>query len=242
MSRLLFGRQGASAHMPVTALQTLVENLKASANSQGPLVSRDTASAAISMESMDNRVLGDLNTAVQNLGTMISQSVSGLADRAKLSVAQEDAGAAAGIASFAIESFMRKEVSTAAAIKAAFGNENTVVIGHSSANGATDQRAIRMEAFDEKANANATVYSVAYNMEAARQDEFGEAFFPTVTVTPDNVGFSVSIRLMYIYDEVRRELNGSLDKWNRKNVIKAVIDPTILRLSLIHISEPTRPY
>lgn len=229
MSRILFGNRGTSARMPVTALQTLIENLKASTQGQGPLVGREVATAAISMESMDSRVQADLQTAVQNLDSMIHQSVAGVADRAKLSVAQEDAAAAAGVASFAIESFMRKEVSSSSAIKAAFANENTVVIGHNSANGATDTRSFRMEAFDEKENKNATVYSVAYNMEAARQDEFGEAFFPTVTVTPDNVGFSISIRLMFIYDEVRRELNGSLDKWNRKNVIKAVIDPTILR-------------
>jgi hypothetical protein len=86
-----------------------------------------------------------------------------------------------------------------------------------------------LEAYDEKENKNAVVYSVAYNMLAARQDEFGEAFYPPVVVTPDQVGFSVSVRLIQVYDEVRRQVSGDLDNFNKRNIIQAVIDPTILK-------------
>lgn len=88
---------------------------------------------------------------------------------------------------------------------------------------------LALEAYDEKENRNATVYSVAYNLQAARQDDFGEAFFPTVVVTPDQVGYTVSIRVITVYNELRRQINGNLDKWNKRNIIHAVIDPTILK-------------
>jgi len=88
---------------------------------------------------------------------------------------------------------------------------------------------LALEAYDEKENKNAVTYSVAYNLQAARQDEFGEAFFPTVVVTPDQVGFTVSIRLIQVYDDVRRQITGALDQFNKRNIIQAVIDPTILR-------------
>ena len=92
-----------------------------------------------------------------------------------------------------------------------------------------------LEAYDEKENKNAITYSVAYNLQAARQDEFGETFFPTVVVTPDQIGFNVSIRLVMVYDEVRRQTTGAVDNFGKRNIIQAVIDPTILKNDMTKI-------
>lgn len=227
MKRSMFtGRQnGIIMGSPVSAV---LENLQNEKNARGAFVTGSVAAAGISMEGLsDQRVQMELQTAVENLETMVQNSVKGIKGYANLTVAQEEAAISAGVAAYAIKPYMSRDVSAAALAK--FSNENTTVIGHGMATGQSDQRSIDMQAFDEKENKNAMVYSVAYNMQAARQDEFGEAFYPTVIVTPNNVGFNMSIRLMYVYDEVRRDLSGSLNKFNRKNVIKAVIDATILR-------------
>lgn len=214
--------------LTLSPVVSLVENLQNERNSRGAFVTGSLAASAISFEGLtDQRVQMELQTAVENLEGMIQSAVKGVRGYANLSVSQEEAAIAAGVAAYAIKPYMSRDVSAASLTK--FANDNTVVIGHGMASGQSDQRVIDMQAFDEKENKNAMVYSVAYNMQASRQDEFGEAFYPTVIVTPNNVGFSMSIRLMYVYDEVRRDLSGSLNKFNRKNVIKAVIDPTILR-------------
>ena len=127
---------------------------------------------------------------------------------------------------------LRAPIHGLAKLKAMAGDNSMIsVIGNSGQDGAMDvrQKNLSLEAYDEKENRNAIAYSVAYNMQAARQDEFGEAFFPTVVVTPDNVGFMVSIRLHYVQEEVRRSLSGSVSDFGRKNILKAVVDPTILR-------------
>lgn len=50
------------------------------------------------------------------------------------------------------------------------------------------------EAIDDGALLLPEHYSVAYNLQAAREDEFGEAFFPTIVVMPDEVGYHNSIK------------------------------------------------
>lgn len=85
-----------------------------------------------------------------------------------------------------------------------------------------------VESYDERDNRHATAYSIAYNLLTARQDEFGEAFFPTVVVAPDQVGYIVSIRLVNVMDDIRRDVSGSLDKFNKRNIIHAVLDASIL--------------
>jgi hypothetical protein len=45
------------------------------------------------------------------------------------------------------------------------------------------ERSFALEAYDERENKNAMLYTITYNMQAARQDEFGETFFPTITIS-----------------------------------------------------------
>jgi hypothetical protein len=102
-------------------------------------------------------------------------------------------------------------------------------------------RSLALEAYDERDNRNAAVYSIAYNMQAARQDEFGETFFPTIVVTPDQVGFGVTVRLMSVMNDFNRQITGELDKYERKNLIRALADPTILKNEMTRIIPVYRP-
>ena len=91
------------------------------------------------------------------------------------------------------------------------------------------------ETYDESANKNAIQYTVAYNMLAGRQNKFGELFFPTVTCSADNIGVAVTIHLTQVVDDFKREISGALAKYNRKNVIRAMIDASILKNDLTRI-------
>lgn len=226
----LFANRGMAPQIEASPVAMVLESLQQVVNQgAGNFATPEVAKAAMALESMNQDKQFQLNTAVSNLSNVIDTCLKTLPGFGKLNLAQESAAIAAGVMAGAPQAYFIKAQPTAASLQAAAANSNTTVIGHGGINGAMDSRAFALEAFDTKENKNAMVYSVAYNMQAARQDEFGEAFFPTVVVTPDNVGFMVSVRLIYVFDEVRRELNGSLDKFNRKNVIKAVIDASILR-------------
>ena len=115
------------------------------------------------------------------------------------------------------------------------GNANTTFVGVEGMADGMSNRLPAFEAYDEKDNRNAVAYSVVYNMVAGRQNEFGEAFFPTVTVTNDNVGVQVSIRLIQVYNDFKRETDGALADYRKKNIVKAMIDNTILKNDMTRI-------
>ena len=62
---------------------------------------------------------------------------------------------------------------------------------------------VSQEAFDERELRNHLPFSVAWNVQASRQDEFSEAFYPTSVFTPDQVGLDLSARRILVFDEVK---------------------------------------
>jgi hypothetical protein len=76
---------------------------------------------------------------------------------------------------------------------------------------------------------------VAYNLQAARQDEFGETFFPTITVAPDEVGLGITVRLMMVFNNFFRNPNGELNDYDKINIIRALTDWKILKNELTRI-------
>lgn len=85
-----------------------------------------------------------------------------------------------------------------------------------------------LESYDEKENKAAAVYTVAYNLQAARQDPFGEAFYPTVVVPPDQQGYHIHINLVNLISGVRRSASGALDSWNRHNIVHVIRNPGLI--------------
>ena len=85
-----------------------------------------------------------------------------------------------------------------------------------------------MEAFDERETRNAMVHTVGYNASAAMQDEFGEAFFRTIVLAPDQAGFTAAIDLIEVGRRTTHKANGEIADFGRRNLIQAAIDETIL--------------
>lgn len=231
---MIFGskqnRNGAGhAHVATPALDTLLAGLQRQVNANGTgFASAEVARSALSLESIDASAAADLNSTVDGLTTALESIIAGSGLGAdKFTVAQREAGIAAGILAGDVQGTLRAptqhNVVSTESMK--FLGADVVAVGDA-VSGRIKQA---LEAYDERENRNAVTYSVAYNMQAARQDEFGEAFFPTVNVTPDQVGYTVTIRLVQVYNEVRRQTSGDFKDFGKRNIIEAVIDPTILQ-------------
>lgn len=213
-----------SAHV-ATPLDNLVAGIQSHLNSYGSsFATRAQAAGALSLESIDPVIANELGTACDNLNHALESIANELQISGQFNATQRAAGTAAGIIASDVGAFLRAPIK-----RDVIAQENMAFISPRGGDAFDTRMKAALEAYDEKENKNAVVYSVAYNMQAARQDEFGEAFYPTIVVTPDQVGFAVSIRLIQVYREVRRQTSGNLDKFNKQNIIKAVIDPTILR-------------
>lgn len=95
--------------------------------------------------------------------------------------------------------------------------------------------AVSTEAFENNALNAAMPYSVAYNVACSTQDEFSEAFYPTIVVAPDQIGFIAEIRLQSIYNGMQHR------KWNEipgqdKRLLKdAYRDSGMLRQEAVKI-------
>jgi hypothetical protein len=85
------------------------------------------------------------------------------------------------------------------------------------------------EAFDGQAVNNALYYSIVFNAGAARQDTFGEAFFPTIVIDPTVSGISVDVEFTSIYTDFERSASGASNaaKFQRTPVVKAIYDNTL---------------
>lgn len=91
------------------------------------------------------------------------------------------------------------------------------------------QASISQEAFDGQQLQNLIYYSIAFNIGASTQDEFAEAIYPTITVSPTESGISVSVEFAAIMKEFLRNTNGVLNPevMNRIPAIKGMYDNSI---------------
>jgi len=227
MKHSLFrNKQRSGASSPQTQLDVLIGGIQNKLNSNGSsFATKSVAGYAMSMESISETSHIEIDNSVDALQVALEQVALTHTPNVKFSQAQMTAGIAAGIIAGDVQSFLRQPIS-----RSIETNANLGFVGTQGLSEALEERMRpALEAYDEKENKNAVTYSVAYNMSAARQDEFAETFFPTVVVTPDQVGFTISIRLITVYDEVRRQISGQLDSFNKRNIVQAVIDPTILK-------------
>lgn len=110
----------------------------------------------------------------------------------------------------------------------ATGDQFMAVVGTSPAQITADRRAA-LETYDERNNSNIVANTAAYNLQAPRQNEFGETFFPTVVLTHDSVGASIQMKVHVLYEDAVHAVNGSLLQVGRVNILKAVVDPSLIR-------------
>lgn len=114
------------------------------------------------------------------------------------------------------------------------------IIPASSADSVINRMTPSIESYDESDIRNSAVYSIIFNANSSRQDEFGETLFPTLVQAPDQVGFTVSIDLQMVMDEITHKVTGELENWNMRNIIRSLENPNILKKDLTRIIPPVR--
>jgi hypothetical protein len=220
------------------SLDNLVRQLKtmdASANLSNPKLTQ----IALAGESLNARDEAVLNSEFERLGTTIEGLILSISKesyngRDVFTTAQKNAAIIAGMIAGDPVSFMKSPVFNER--KSTISNNSIInVYTPSSVDDGGYSRAYSAEAYDNSNNRNANVYSIAYNMQASRQDEFGETFFPTITVAPDEVGLAITIRLMMVFNNFFRNPNGELNDYDKINIIRALTDWKILRNELTRI-------
>ena len=190
------------------------------------------AGSAVAMESLDPTITADLRVTLEHLsGNLFAGFKEAMGG--ELTVAQEEA--AIGGAMFsgsAADKFIRATRYSDEQYKSSgvIGGEGPVTIAVPALGIADAQarRSMAFEAYDQKQNTEVGTYSAAFNGAAARQVEAGELLYPTVVVAPNQQGYNVNVRMLYAMDAVTRDVSGALSTFNRKNVVKALIDKSIL--------------
>lgn len=231
----IYQRKTNAARKPMV-LDMLVEKAATALSAiKGSVNTGSVARAALAMESISSADSEQLSMAVDQLSNAVESIATDLTHQvhAKSSIyttAQRDAAAIAGLMVGNIEGSLAAPVA-----REMLATENMSVIGTSGLNDSFDKRTLAVEAYDERENRKAAQYTVAYNMQASRQDEFGEAFFPTIAITPDNVGFSVQARIVSVFNDFKRSISGDLSQYQKRNIIRAAIDHTILKNELTNV-------
>lgn len=173
---------------------------------------------AISTESLENTE-GQLLVAA---GTNMEAAIRSIADN--LGIAVEDHHVAAATVGGILGTNPRMVLAS----KLRAPQHGTSIVGAGVVDG-FGERPISLEAYDERENRNAQMQSIVYNLLASRQDEFGETFFPTYVINPGEYGVVVSVKLFYVYNDLKRSVTGALANYGRMSVLRAYADAEVLK-------------
>lgn len=200
-------------------VNSLVESLESIITQEGLLASN--VADVVGMEHLDEVSSNTLATAFEGLAQSVQQVAA--QHNVDLTPAMHAAATSAGIIATNPRSFYAKG-------RAVVPNTGIVMEGYNLDTGivGTEDVLPSMEAFDNTEQKRAAVYSMIINMTEARQDEFGEALFPTITVSPDESGFMVEYPEMVVYRSIDHQTNGKLVDFKKRNLIHAFRDSSIL--------------
>ena len=211
------------------------------------IVTDDVSALYVSNESYhDDANVRVINSAVENLGTLISESAKKFYGKKKVynhktktysdvNVSLEEhrinASIYAGLGTKAPATFLSKSVPT---IASSIEGSSRTVMGLESDDTFMQRsdsilRRLGQEAYNESENRKSLAYTIAFNYQATEQDQLGELFFPTITIPPDNVGFTITVTLMMVMNDIKRDISGALSNYNKINIIRAIQNPDILQ-------------
>ena len=222
--------KNAAANMTTINVERTIDGVKDALSMTSDAATNRTISGYVySSESFDE----DRYRVVSNTMDQLTESLTSMSAKLGLesysnSQIKSAVGAAIGVTD--VHKFATSKLNTTN-VKPGFSAEGrayTTVVGMEGLADAFESR-VAVENFDERDNRNAEVLSVTYNLEAGRQNEFGETFFPTVPVSNDNVGVAVSIRLTTVFEDFKRSTEGKLASFNRRNIVRAMLDHRILK-------------
>ena len=214
-------------------LKQLVEEIRTVIRENGSeFASPMHAQQIVALESLNPVELESLNIAAQSISETLRHSFESLADRSNglgfesLSASQLEAGVIAAMAAGNPVDYAR-----AALTRVAKPSDGVMVISAESSGsaGRLDYREdYSLEAFDQRQLSEMLPYSIAFNVQASRQDEFSETFYPTTVVSPDNGGIDISVDRITVFNHILHQTSGKTTDFAQRNLLESVVDATIL--------------
>ena len=179
----------------------------------------------LSLESLSEHNIEVFERNAEELRRDIEDTLKASLEGIEFTDTQLDSGVVAALAAGDVESYH------AAATNLEVSTEGAVVVdpvrsGKAGILQYLDK--VSVESFDTQELSKHIPYSITWNVQASRQDAFGEAFYPTVVVTPDQAGLDISVNRTMVLEEVRHQTSGKVVSWNRRSLLDATIDSTIL--------------
>lgn len=193
-----------------------------------------TKMLSMGMESLSVSERDVINDASKSARTMLEEAYrnSGRDEEwDTLTEAQIDAGVIAVTAGSDPVDYI---TSTRATVQVAPGTD----VEPMSSDSSVDSRVnASLEAFDARGMDKYIAINPVFNINAARQDDFGEAFFPTITTTPDKAGLILGIQRTMVHNEYRHLGDGAPapEGFNSRPIIDAAIDHRILKTDTTRI-------
>lgn len=171
------------------------------------ITARDT------LERTSDSIVRELKTAYQAANVSLES----------ISAAQWEAGAMAAMAAGDVGRYAE-----AAYSNKAVSQEGVTLVSASTIANFDYRLKPSMEAYDDRELRQLLPFSIAFNIQAARQNEFSEAFYPTVVISPDQAGLDIVVFRNMVFNEIKHDLTGRAVDFHRRNVVDAVVDPSIL--------------
>lgn len=225
----LFAKNPGEAYRFLAPAQKRLETISGIINGNPAFQNARNANGLIALEGISEADRGSLSTIAADLETSLRMCMEELGYR-DIPQSSYDAGIMAGLIAADPRLFFSAERRPLGVAT------ETMTIVPSLSLDATERRIPAFEAYDERDNRSAQRNAIDYNMQGCQQDEFNETFYPTTVIDPQQVGFDVTVRLLFVIEDFKRNITGAVDNFNRKNLIRAVADPTILQ------NEGTRIY
>lgn len=85
------------------------------------------------------------------------------------------------------------------------------------------------EMFDNQTISNSLYYSVNYNMQAARQDNFGKKFFPMIVMDPLQSGLTITMNIPSVVKDILRSASGKIQDFDLKPLLKNLYNSELWR-------------
>lgn len=176
------------------------------------------AKFSISLESVSDSEQSELASAVKESTEILTSAIGQTEWNEELSQAQQDAGVIllnAASDPKAYHSAATAEVSASDAILDA---------------SAVDVANVSTESYDAREIENTLARSIAFNIGAARQQPALELLFPTITVTPDQAGLTLSVTRNTVHNHFVHNAKGlpTPEQFGSKSLVDALIDSSIL--------------
>lgn len=125
-----------------------------------------------------------------------------------------------------------------AATTISLSNESKIPSGSAGDHYLTPTLTDGVEAYDARALLDAKVATTVINVGSARQDDFGEAFYPTIVLPPNEGNIRFVVENTFVMTDFLHTGNGSTGVpagFGSVSIIDAIVDPTILRDAAIKV-------